>query len=363
MCGIAGVRRYGDNPINPAEVKTLLCSLEYRGNHATGIACMTEEGIKIHKSPTPAWDFIATKETNEFLDAWLPNASMVLLHTRYATVGDPADNDNNHPFYAGESAIVHNGGISNHTWMFENLKLDRYAETDSDIFRAILDSQGVTPEALTTMNRLSGSAAIAAFSESEPDKLILARSGSPLHIGTAADKLWWASTEDAIHRAVRPWVQHHGIWARKTRSDIAYNTMPDDSAYILTGKGLDHRQPFKVCLNYSPPPYVANRNYAASTYASKQRNFQTERERKERISRFRAGPSTTVRMPAAGVTAEVTNQNRYTHKVAPCRSCNTACYIPRGDEFTAYSCHKCSKTLAGINVSDIKLCKDPEKKG
>jgi glucosamine 6-phosphate synthetase-like amidotransferase/phosphosugar isomerase protein len=354
MCGIAGVRRYADNPITEAELKTLLCSLEYRGNHATGVALMTPDGIQIHKEAVPAWSFIASKDTKEFFEAWLPDASMALLHTRFATVGDPGDNDNNHPFFAGQTAIVHNGSISNHDYLFRDLKLDRTAETDSDIIRAILDEKGISEEGVTVLNRMAGSAAVAAFSEAEPNKLLLARSGSPLVYGLAdnGDKLWWASDATAIQRAVRPWVRINGLWARKNRSDVAYFTMPDNTAYVLNGNELQFRQEFKVCINYTSPPYNANRNYVAQSYAHKQRSFKTERERKERLKREERKDSTS---------AITIAQSKFTHKVAPCPYCKVACYIARADSFSTYTCHSCKKSLISIPTTAVSLCKDPSK--
>lgn len=342
MCGIAGVRRYGDYPITPEECMILLAQLEHRGNHATGIAVMHRGQIHICKAPRPAWSFIAEKETIDFMQAFLPDATMAILHTRAATIGNPEHNENNHPMFFGKSAVVHNGGIPNHQMLFGELKVPRSCETDSDVFRAILDSQGMTEQAIKTMNRLNGSAAIAAFSQDDPDKLILARSGSPLVYGTTDNKLWWASEQQAIQRAVKPWTSHHGLMARKSRGDISYFGMPDHTAYILSSKGLDRRFEFKVCSHYVQPMYRARETYFDKTRAFK-REAKAERRR---------------------IIAGVPDTKVLTHKGAKCPKCPAFCIIARDKKFTDFICHACKITLAALDkLTDKELVfqEDPEK--
>lgn len=330
MCGIAGVRRYGDNPINAEEIKILLQSLEHRGNHATGIALVVGREIKIIKDNVPAWTFCGRKDTNEFLDAFLPQASIALLHTRYASVGSPEDNRNNHPMFLGKAAVVHNGTISNHNYVFDQMKVPRSCETDSDVFRAIIDKEGLNEKGIKCMNGLVGSAAIAAVTADNPDLLLLARSGSPLCYGITADKLWWASEINAIQRAVRPWVEHHGLHARQFRSDVAYFGVPDNTAYLLTKKGLDHRFEFKTCVNYRAPLYNMRQ-----TYQSKQDEF----KREKRLRRLTAP-------------VEKPKVSEFTHKAAVCPKdgCNIRCKIPVANKFADHTCPACKITLRALDA-------------
>lgn len=329
MCGIAGVRRYGDNPITAEELKVMLAELEKRGNHATGIALMVKGEIKIIKAPKPAWAFIGEKDTDEFLEAFLPSATMALLHTRFATIGNPEDNENNHPMFLGKSAVVHNGGITNHHAFFDANKVPRSCATDSDVFRAILDKDGMTEAAIKDMNRLNGSAAIAAFSQEDPDLLILARSGSPLIYGLAEDKLWWASTQAAIQRAVKPWVFQHGLVGRKSRGDIAYFGIPDHTAYILSSKGLDRRFEFKTCVSYRAPVYDM-----PATYNS-------------RMSEFRRAKQTRRIVAGTGTVKET----ELTHKSCKCpkTDCETVIYIPRAEKWEPYDCPDCHTSLRALD--------------
>jgi len=273
MCGIAGVRKYGDTPINDTELKMLLCSLEHRGNHATGVALLTAGRIHVLKDPRPAWSFVAMPQTTRFFEEHLTDETTIaILHTRLSTIGNPEKNNNNHPIFNGNTAIVHNGGISNHHLLFTSEHLERACETDSDIIRAILDQKGLTEDGITALNKLSGSAAIAAISEEFPDRLLLARSGSPLTYGVTEDKLWWASEMGAIQKAVKPWVNYHGLFARKSRPDIGYFSMPDNTAYLLGGNGDLLRREFKSCLHYNQPNYSGMRE----SYGSKMRSYRRE---------------------------------------------------------------------------------------
>lgn len=327
MCGIAGVRRYGKVPISADEVKVLLQALEHRGNHATGIALMVDGVIEILKAPTPAWKFCQEDDTNAFLKEFLPKTSIALLHTRYASVGNPLNNDNNHPMFAGKTAVVHNGGVTNHQQMFNELKMDRSCETDSDVFRAVLDKEGMNLGAIRTMNKFSGSAAIAAMSVEEPDTLILARSGSPLVYGFTPDKIWWASEVQAIQKAVRPWEHMHGLWGRKFRSDVAYFGIPDNTAYILQGDNMGGRAEFKVCEHYRQPNYNMR-----STFQSKQKEFKR-----------------TATQKTLGTGTDETA--KFTHKTGFCTAatCRKGNCIPATEDFATYNCHACNHTLKALD--------------
>lgn len=341
MCGIAGIRRYGDSRITPEEVNILLARLEHRGNHATGIALMVNKEVKVIKAPKPAWSFIADKDTMEFLDVFLKDATMAILHTRFATIGNPEDNENNHPMFAGRAAVVHNGGISNHQWMMDQIHAKRSCATDSDIFRAILDSDGMTETAIKNMNRLVGSAAIAAMSQDDPDVLILARSGSPLVYGTAPDKLWWASELQAIQMAVRPWTAHHGLQARKSRGDISYFCMPDNTAYILTSKGLDRRFEFKTSYHYNAPTYAVHSNYY------------------DKMSGWKREKKATRRLVAGTSTPQMTHKSTKCPKV----NCSTSVVIPRDQKWANFICPDCKtplKALDSLTDTDFIYQENPE---
>jgi len=199
MCGLAGIKRMGIDPITPEEIKILLCSLEHRGSHATGIAIENNGEIAVLKKDVPAWSFTASEACAAFLRDFLhEDTNTVLLHTRAATKGVPYKNDNNHPIFRDNVAIVHNGGIRNDDTLFKDMSLERNCETDSDIIRGILDSNGLTHKGVRELNKMQGSAAIAAVKTGEPGSLFLARSGNPIILGSTETKFYWASELSAI---------------------------------------------------------------------------------------------------------------------------------------------------------------------
>lgn len=239
MCGICGVRRFGKTPIHEDQISTLLVANQNRGNHATGLALQQADGsIQVVKRDVPAWNFVASDEYKEFIKANLkPDTITFLGHTRLATVGDPRDNKNNHPMFAGKTAVVHNGGISNHTWMFGDLKAKRSCETDSDIIRAILDEQGFHRKTFHTLSKLSGSGAFAAVSTDFPGKLLLGRSGNPLELAANdSDHLIFSSERSPIYQANRPYEKRFGLWMRRARADLSFMPMNNDSAYLIGSK-------------------------------------------------------------------------------------------------------------------------------
>ena len=270
MCGICGVRRFGPTPISIDMINIMLIECQKRGNHATGVAIQQVDGaIHVHKSDDPAWEFVASPGYKEFMEAQLKGDSVAVLgHTRMATQGSPADNNNNHPMFAGKTAVVHNGVITNDDWQFREMKLERKAETDSDIIRAILDTDGFTVRAINRLAKLSGSAAFAAVSTDFPGKLLLGRSGGPIELATTDDHLLWASTRDAIHKALRPYEKKFGFMMRKLKySDASFITMQNDSAYLIGDQPkpdddwLEWHQEMRISYSYTPRVYACNETY------------------------------------------------------------------------------------------------------
>ena len=53
-------------------------------------------------------------------------------HTRYATLGSPSINSNNHPIRTGNTIGTHNGSIYNHKELFQKYNMTRFAQVDSE---------------------------------------------------------------------------------------------------------------------------------------------------------------------------------------------------------------------------------------
>lgn len=264
MCGIAGIRRYGDEPINPTQLHLLLTGLESRGNDASGIVLQQEDGsLAVYKDDVPAWSFVSSQEYKLFLEEHLkPSTVAALLHTRYATQGSPKIVKNNHPLFAGVSAVVHNGCLYNDDFLFRELKVKREAETDSDIFRAIVDEFGFTDKGMEVLNRVSGSAAIAVFDPRYPGKMLIARSGSPLTIASDDKFFAFASEKHVLHRAMRPWVHRFGVDFQVQSLQMAFSPFPDDTMWMFGPNGREWHKKFDTLTGvYKKPNYQVNCGY------------------------------------------------------------------------------------------------------
>jgi asparagine synthetase B (glutamine-hydrolysing) len=256
MCGIGGMRRFGSVPIDIDSIRMMLCKLENRGNDAAGIALHNEgsEDIQLWKDDTPAHQFVTSKQTEGFLEEYLkPETDIVLVHTRFATKGSPRKRQNNHPLYSGNTAVVHNGCISNDDFLFNSLSMERSAATDSDVIRAILDKFGINEKGAKTLCRLAGSAAFAAISKANPGKLMLGRSGNPLVMALDQDKhiFYWASEKQAIFEAARTWHKTEiGLYMHEGTPKLFWGVIPNDSYYILDSKGLSTHGELRIASYY-----------------------------------------------------------------------------------------------------------------
>jgi len=344
MCGIAGVRKFGATPITGEELILLLCSIEHRGQHATGIALEGPDGIFVFKAPEPAWKFTRSKEFEAFLNEHLTeNTRTALLHTRWYTVGSPEDNENNHPMWDGETAVVHNGCISNHLTLFYQGHYERSCETDSDILRAIISEHGMNEAGIRQLNKVQGSAAIAAISSRYPDKLLLARSGSPIVFGFTdnGDKLYWASEAQAILRACKPFHQVRGVWVQDTRANVSVGSMPDNTAWVFGPEEIEFHHEFKLCTFYRQPDYKNGRE----SYHSKMRTAKWEKRKKATT-----GPTTIVHVPTpAGVhsplSAAPTVIENLRGAVIKCPACGHGNQNVKGLPWNLLVCHKCKGSL------------------
>ena len=226
----------------------MLSGNEHRGIDATGIAFSYLDGhIEVYKKDIPAWKFVSTDEYYDTIKKHLTDdVWAVLLHTRAATTGNPRNNVNNHPMFSGVSAAIHNGMIANDGYLFDTLKLERKAETDSDIVRAIVDKHGINEKCVVELNRMAGSAAIAVVSSKFPRKMILARSGSPLTTASNADHFLFSSERNTLDRALKPWTKRWNMSFQMKRADAAFAPFPDNTAWILGPEGQEGHWEFKT---------------------------------------------------------------------------------------------------------------------
>lgn len=254
MCSISGVIRFGTAPIQAEMLTQLMLSMENRGLDAAGVALVNNGKIEICKMDEPAWRFTSSRMYNTFLEEHLrEDTKIALCHTRACTKGDPRDAVNNHPVFAGNCAVVHNGVVRNDDKIFATQKLERKAEVDTDVIRAIVDKYGLTSQAVDKLQELEGSVASIIVSNEEPEKVLLLRYSNPLIVAMSSDDLMFmASEKHAIHVAARPWVNRRGIWMKPVRAPLDWGTFPDGSAWLLGPEKLEWHRPFRL-QKWTPP--------------------------------------------------------------------------------------------------------------
>jgi len=202
MCGIGGfsICTKDHRGIDSRELaKQLLVRLQDRGRDATGAVWSEQNGSERElfyaKAPVAASEFV--KHSLAQVPRFTRTA---LLHTRYATLGDPENNDNNHPIVVPRVVGVHNGHIGNHADIFKMLGVKRIAQVDSE---AIFQLIAANDDPLDDLMLLHGNAAIAWYTTDDPTVMHLARlKGSPLWTGTTTNgSFLFASTRPILFGA------------------------------------------------------------------------------------------------------------------------------------------------------------------
>jgi glucosamine--fructose-6-phosphate aminotransferase (isomerizing) len=199
MCGIVGA--VAERNITAILVEGLK-RLEYRGYDSAGVAVYTNDG-KVERLRRPG-------KVGE-LEQALAEESLVgrlgIAHTRWATHGAPCER-NAHPHFSGDLAVVHNGIIENHEALREQLKALGYvftSDTDTEVIAHLLnhklkDLRDLTVALKATVKELHGAYGLAVISGQQPDRLVAARSGSPLVIGLGLGENFLASDQLALRQ-------------------------------------------------------------------------------------------------------------------------------------------------------------------
>lgn len=203
MCGI--VAYIGDKKASHLLVNGLQ-RLEYRGYDSAGIAVIDRNKLDIIKNQGKVSELDNLIKHNEL------NAKIGIAHTRWATHGVP-NQVNAHPHLdnSGRIAIVHNGIIENYSSLKIKLQGDGYSfssETDTEVLAVLIGAMYDQFKDLETAVRnallqVEGTFGLAVISINEPDKIILARRGSPMVLGIGENEFIIASDASAIIQHTR----------------------------------------------------------------------------------------------------------------------------------------------------------------
>ena len=201
MCGIVGY--VGTEQAAPILLAGL-SKLEYRGYDSAGIAIRNEDTGDITVVKAKGRLKILSEKTNE---GHAVPGTCGIGHTRWATHGDPSEN-NAHPHCTDDKSVVlvHNGIIENYQELKDKLIKSGYAfysQTDTEIAVKLVDyyyrKTGTPLEAISrAMLRIRGSYAFGIMFHDHPGKIFAARKDSPLIIGKSQTGCLIASDVPAI---------------------------------------------------------------------------------------------------------------------------------------------------------------------
>ena len=183
MCGIVGY--VGRRKASEIVIEGLK-KLEYRGYDSAGVAYLSLDGqVQVAKSSG------AVSELEKKIGP-LPDSSVAIGHTRWATHGAPSER-NSHPHLShhGELAIVHNGIIENYEDLKEKLISNAYSfksDTDTEVLGSWIEfvmrrDSIPLPEAVTVaLADVVGAYAICVV-QPGVEQIVVARRSSPIAIG------------------------------------------------------------------------------------------------------------------------------------------------------------------------------------
>ena len=201
MCGIVGY--VGTEQAAPILLAGL-SKLEYRGYDSAGIAIRNEDTGDITVVKAKGRLKILSEKTNE---GHAVPGTCGIGHTRWATHGEPSEN-NAHPHCTDDKSVVlvHNGIIENYQELKDQLIKSGYAfysQTDTEIAVKLVDyyyrKTGTPLEAISrAMLRIRGSYAFGIMFHDHPGKIFAARKDSPLIIGKSQTGCLIASDVPAI---------------------------------------------------------------------------------------------------------------------------------------------------------------------
>ncbi len=190
MCGLAGVivQQKNRTETELAKVagsfKEMLIEADTRGGHATGFAIIDKHGdYTILKKNKDAYKFLEDDLVDNAIDSITNEITCLMGHTRYATLGSPSINKNNHPIRAGKTIGTHNGSIHNHRELFKKFEMERYAQVDSEaIFRLYETAQDARDFSENRLPLVRGRVAIVWSDLEFPDYVYIVKANNPLEM-------------------------------------------------------------------------------------------------------------------------------------------------------------------------------------
>ncbi|WP_305810904.1 glutamine--fructose-6-phosphate transaminase (isomerizing) [Photobacterium leiognathi] len=241
MCGIVGAVAQRD----VAEILIEgLRRLEYRGYDSAGIAVVEDQQLQRVRRMGKVQALAEAVEATPLL------GGTGIAHTRWATHGEPSES-NAHPHISGEHiAIVHNGIIENHQALRELLQQRGYvfsSQTDTEVIAHLVEWELRSATSLLeavqkTVTQLEGAYGTVVMDSRDPERIVVARSGSPLVIGLGVGENFIASDQLALLNVTRRFMfLEEGDVAEVTRRSISvFNQAGEQVERAVTESNVQH---------------------------------------------------------------------------------------------------------------------------
>lgn len=220
MCGIVGAVAQRD----VAEILVEgLRRLEYRGYDSAGVAVVNASG-QLHRLR----ELGKVQALADALNTQPLSGGTGIAHTRWATHGEPSQR-NAHPHVSGDIVVVHNGIIENYEHLRGELQAKGYnfsSDTDTEVIAHLVhyhrqNSNSLLAALQTTVKELRGAYGTVVMDVRDPERLVVARSGSPLVIGLGMGENFIASDQLALLPVTRRFLYlEEGDVAEVTRREI-----------------------------------------------------------------------------------------------------------------------------------------------
>ncbi|MFT7558431.1 MAG: glucosamine--fructose-6-phosphate aminotransferase (isomerizing), partial [Flavobacteriales bacterium] len=232
MCGIVGAVAQRD----VAEILIEgLRRLEYRGYDSAGVAILSDEG-QLQRLRRLG----KVKELSDAAKVETLDGGTGIAHTRWATHGEPSE-VNAHPHLSEDHiAVVHNGIIENHAPLRKELQAAGYhfnSETDTEVIAHLVEQTLKNTDSLlaavqSAVARLEGAYGTVIIDKADPQRMIVARSGSPLVIGLGIGENFIASDQLALLPVTRRFIFLE-------EGDVAEITRREVNIYDLSGTPVE----------------------------------------------------------------------------------------------------------------------------
>lgn len=221
MCGIVGA-------VAQRDVSEILLEglrrLEYRGYDSAGIAVLDPHQRLQRVRCLGKVKILADTVAREPLQG-----GTGIAHTRWATHGQPSER-NAHPHVSSERiAVVHNGIIENHTKLRAQLQAEGFeftSDTDTEVIAHQVELELKSADSLLqavqrAVAKLHGAYGMVILDQNDSERLLLARSGSPMVIGLGIGETFVASDPLALLPVTRRFIYlEEGDVAEITRRDV-----------------------------------------------------------------------------------------------------------------------------------------------